>query len=454
MSGISSGIGLVSGINSRDIIDQLMTLEARPKTRLQGRIDRANEQRIAYTGLSTKLTGMRLSATVLKKPSTFTGAQANSSNEDIVTASASNGAAVGSYQVRVARLVTSQQLLSRGFGDFDTAKVGAGTITVEMGGGELNSPNNLNDLNGGAGVQRGVFRITDRSGATAIIDTSDAVTLDDVVKRINNSLGINVRATIDGDKLTLSDLTGATTANLTVQDLGETKAATSLGIAGSVAAATLAGTQINTIGNGTALSLLNDGRGVRTTSTGNDLTITFRDGTTAGVSLANTRSLGDVMQRIREAGGGAKINASVAPDGKSLLLTDLTGGGGTLPVAAIGTSKTAADLGILGSGTGATLTGTQVVSSLGTVNLSALKGGAGLTLGTISVTNRAGANNNINLSSAKTVADVIRLINDAGAGITASLNGSANGIALTDTTGGTGNLVIANSRTPASAPDL
>jgi hypothetical protein len=45
----------------------------------------------------------------------------------------------------------------------------------------------LADLNGGKGVARGQFRITDRSGASTVIDASGAVTLDDVVKRSNTS---------------------------------------------------------------------------------------------------------------------------------------------------------------------------------------------------------------------------------------------------------------------------
>ena len=42
MGTITSGIGLVSGINTGQIIDQLMALESRPKTLLQTRIDSNN----------------------------------------------------------------------------------------------------------------------------------------------------------------------------------------------------------------------------------------------------------------------------------------------------------------------------------------------------------------------------------------------------------------------------
>src|SRR5688572_33438113 len=68
MGRISTGIGLISGINSAQIIDQLMLLEARPKTMIQARIDQTNQQKLAYTDISTRLTSLKLSATTLKRP--------------------------------------------------------------------------------------------------------------------------------------------------------------------------------------------------------------------------------------------------------------------------------------------------------------------------------------------------------------------------------------------------
>jgi flagellar hook-associated protein 2 len=208
MGRITTGIGLVSNINYKDIIDQLMTLESQPKNKLQTRIDKATKQKLAYTDLTTRLTGLKLTATTLKKPSSFQAASAASSDEHVLTATAANGAAIGNYQFSVARLVTTQQAVSGGFADFNTARVGAGTITIEQGGGELSTQTPLSQLNGGAGVRRGQFRITDRSGASAVIDASAAVTVDDVVKQINTALGVTVRASVDGDRLLLTVLTG------------------------------------------------------------------------------------------------------------------------------------------------------------------------------------------------------------------------------------------------------
>src|SRR5439155_11736344 len=158
MGRISSGIGLVSNINYKDIIDQLMAIESRPKDLLKTRIDSANQQKLAYTDLSARLTSLNLSALAFKKPATFSAATATSSNEGVLTASVAPGAATGSFQFQVARLVTAQQSVSGGFADAANDKVGAGAITIEQGGGEIYSQTPLARLNGGAGIQHGSFR--------------------------------------------------------------------------------------------------------------------------------------------------------------------------------------------------------------------------------------------------------------------------------------------------------
>lgn len=447
MGRITTGIGLVSGINRAQIIDQLMALEARPKDQLQARVDTTNQRRLAYTDLVTRLTSLRLMASTLRKTSTFTRAATTSSNENVLTATSSTGAAQGAYSFQVARLVTTQQSISTGFADPDSAKVGAGTITIEMGGGELTSSATLDQLNGGSGVRRGMFRITDRSGQSALIDTSASVTLDDVARKINTSLGVSVRAEISGDRLTLTDLTGQTASNLIVQDVGGGYAASDLGIVANVADNTITGTNVNYIGRGTSLNQLNDGLGVRTATSGADLRITASDAGTFDVTVRGLSTIGQVIDAIHTAAGG-DVTAEVGADGKSLKLTDNTGGGGAFTVTALNSSNAAADLGIEATGAGGVIAGRSLIAKLGTVLLSSLQGGSGVPSGSISITDRAGGSATIDLSSATTVQDVLDLINaEAAVAVTASLKPSGNGILLTDTSGGGGSLSVADSAT-------
>ena len=450
---ISSSVGLVSGINSKDIIDQLMSLEARGKDRLQTRIDSLNQQKLAYTDLRTRLTSMRLSGMTLKKTATFQNSTATSSDEDVMTATAASGAATGSFSLQVARLVSTQQTISRGFADFNSAKVGVGTMTFSLGGGEVSSQNNLASLRGGEGIRRGQFRITDRSGASAVIDTSDAVSIQDVIKKINTALEVQVKASLKGDQIELNDLTGKAVSNLIVQDIGDGLAATDLGLVGNVATTNLTGSDINFLGVNSAISTLNDGRGVQKASTGNDLAITARDGSLTNVSLASSKTIGDVIVAINTA-GGSKFKASLTPGGNGVTLTDTTGSGGTLSVANVGDSKAADDLGLTATSSGNTLSGNTLLSGLGSVLLKTLNGGAGLTLGSIDITSRSGSTTTVDLSGAVSFQDVITTINNASAGVKADVNAAGNGLQLSDTTGGAGNLVVASAGGGTSAEDL
>ena len=452
MGQITSSIGLVSGINTGQIIDQLMQIESQPVTLLQSRIATNNAQKSALSDLLTQFQTLQQVGQKLQLPATFAASTATSSDQSVLTATASAGAAQGTYQFQVANLVSSQQSVSNGYTS-TTAAMQAGTITIEMGGGNLDSQTALSTLNGGQGVSRGLFRITDRSGKTDVIDTSSAISLDDVVKKINTSLDISVHASISNDHLVLTDSSGGSGA-LSVQDLAGGSSAQDLGIAGTAAGATLTGSIINDLGTGTAVSSLNDGRGIRETTGTGDFTVTVSDGTAITVNLGAVQTVGDVINAINTA-GGSKLKASLAPGAKGLTLTDTSGGGGSFSVAQINGSQAAADLGILKTGSGGTISGSPLIAGTDSVLVQSLKGGAGIQLGQVSVTDRANHQATIDLSGAKSVQDVLDTINNtAGVQVTASLNASGNGIQLSDRSGGTGNLTIADANGGATAASL
>jgi len=454
MAQITSSVGLISGINTGAIIDGLISIDSEPITLLQTQISSAQNQQGAYGSLETQLSAMQTIGNSLALPQTFQAATTNSSNTNVLTATAGTAAAVGTYQFQVAQLVSTQQSISTGFADPTTTPVGAGTITLEEGGGEASSQTTLAQLNGGAGVTRGQFEITDRGGNSAVIDTSNDITLDDVVNQINNTLGISVHASVSDNGLVLTDTSGKTTSNLSVQDLNGGSAAADLGIAQSVASNTLAGTDINSITDNTALSQLNDGNGVSTTTAGqNDFSVNLSDGTVVQVQLNGATTVGNVIADINTV-GGAKLIASINSAGNGITLTDHSGGSGALTVTPENGSSAAANLGLTGAASGNTIQGAPLIAGLDSVLVRSLNGGSGLALGTISVTDRAGAGGSINLSGATSVSDIINDINNnnVGANVTASLNAAGTGIQIVDNSGGSGNLVIGNvSGTTATA---
>ena len=130
MSGISSGIGLISGIDTATLIERLMAIEARPVQDLQGRVQAVDVQRTAFLGISAKILALKNTILPFDDLSFFRKFNSSSSNEAILTADANAGAVPGSYTFRVRSLATNHAVISRGFTDADTTPVGVGILPI------------------------------------------------------------------------------------------------------------------------------------------------------------------------------------------------------------------------------------------------------------------------------------------------------------------------------------
>lgn len=576
MGQITTGVGLMSGINFADIIDQLIEIESRPKNLLSNRNETLGAQQTAFQEINANLLNLKLSSNNLAKGTSFNRTKATSSDESLVTATSSTDAAPGNYTFRVAQLVGSQQTITRGLQDNNATPVApdGAVMTFERGEARLDAKTNLSQLNGGEGIKRGHVRITDASGATAVVDLTSAITIDDVIDTINEASGVNVFAQVDGDRLTVADASGGG-GTLGISNVGTSGTATSLGIAGSDASGTITGSQINRVGTDTLLASLNDGNGVGIANGANDLRITTASGGSHNIALEGAATLGDAISLIEEQTEG-EVTGSIAPDGKSLTLTDTTGGGAGFAITSLN-GTAAQDLGLVGddSDGDGQITGHSLIASINSKLLRHLNGGNGLaafggstdaflqpstslddllsgaglttsgdadpdieilardgtaatygvdldgldsvqdlidafatatdgrvnlsivgnklratdstggesnltirgangataaselgievdaaistfigkdlqpagataTGGTINITNSAGGGGSVDLTGATSVSDVLKLINDAGLGVTASLNQAGNGISLTDDAGGTGDLTVAD----------
>lgn len=456
MGRIQSDVGLATGINITDTVDKLMAINSQPRDRLVTRTDNLKKAQVAYTELTALVIGVQLATTQLGKTDNFSTLKVTSSKTDIITASASGTPAAGKTKVTSVRLAQSQQLTSSAIAS-KTDPIGEGTLTIRTGG-FIDRTSALDDLNGGSGVERGLFRLTDRSGASTEIDIRFANDVRDVLQAINGNKNVRVQATIEGDRIVLKDLTGQTASNLKVEEVGTSSVASSLGLLGiDAASSTATGTDIQNVTTSTKLNKLLDGRGLQFQD-GNDFRVTLKDGSTVDVNLTinpETASVGDLLSALNTAGTG-KFTAAIAADGDRIELTDTTGGVGNLAVADLGNGKAASLLGLTGSTSDSFISGDRLLSGLDSPLLSSLKGGAGLgELGILAVTNRNGVTTNVDLSSAETVGDALRLINSSGAGVTAVLNTSRTGILLRDTTGQTAsNLVVADADATNTATKL
>lgn len=395
MGTITSGTGIFSGIDSASIISQLLAVDARPKLIIQQRVAQLQSQTAAILGINSKLAALRTAVEKFRTANPFDSNAASSSDDKIIGASASVTAAAGTYSFLVDRLVSSQQLLSRGFADKGSTAVGAGTISLVSAKSRLDGDTALADLNDGAGISRGKIVITDSAGTSATIDLSKAAYMSDVLDAINNNGNAKVTAKVVDDKIVLTDGAGGG-SQLKVADSNGTTAA-SLGILGQ-ATGTITGTSLRSISGNTLLASLNDGRGINLSNISgsgrSDLTIKIDRGgtlTTVAVNLGEVTppgedkptegavsTLGQAIKRINDAiatKGLTGVNAAIDADGKRLKITDTSAG--TISAEEVGSGTAAKDLGLLGSGS-ATLTGKRIASGINTSLASSLNGGTGI----------------------------------------------------------------------------
>lgn len=480
MGTIQSSVGLVSGINSAQIIDQLLSIEARPRAFAQQRLIEFQSQQAAFLDLNSAVLGLNTAAKAFNVDRLFRGASATSSDDSVLTATAGAGAALGSYDFVVDRLVTTDSRISRGFADRDSTGLGLDQLAFEVGGGRLDSNTRLENLNGGLGVERGKIVITDGDGDSATIDLSRAVTVSDVLDAINSASGVGVTASVDGYGFRLEDTTGGGGSLRVVDQFGSTTAA-GLGIAGTEPGGVITGSQVLAIGGDTSLSTLNDGNGVSFGAGGVASPIDFTinvDGTDYAITLgqiAHTEpdpddpdstitvvdeppvvTVDDLIERIESQTSGA-VSVNISGDGTGL---ELDAGAGTITVSTGPTASAAAiDLGFIDRGATSstdvgTLSSRRLLAGLNSRLASNLAGGQGVSSGTIAFFTSDLTAFAVDVTGDESVSEIIEAINaGSGGAVTASLNQAGNGLLITDNTSGGGQLQIADASGQA-AEDL
>lgn len=131
MAGSISFDGLVSGINSSEIVSQLMALERqRNIVPLQRREAMLTAKQAAWRDVRSGLAALQSKLTDLKLVGTYTGMKASSANEEVVMATAKAGAGTATYTIKVEQLATAQQMWSKQFGSETELGVGSGTIQL------------------------------------------------------------------------------------------------------------------------------------------------------------------------------------------------------------------------------------------------------------------------------------------------------------------------------------
>ena len=128
--------GLASGVQWRDLVDQVAAVEtAQTVTPLQTQISDAERRKTAWNSLSALVTKLQDAGNALKLGSAFTNFTANASassqtSRSLVNASANAGAQPGSYRVEVVDLARAEKLSGAVVADSSVALALSGTFTI------------------------------------------------------------------------------------------------------------------------------------------------------------------------------------------------------------------------------------------------------------------------------------------------------------------------------------
>jgi len=131
-NGMASVDGLVSGLNTTEIIDALVSIEKRRVSLLEHKQNNYERQLSALREVNTRMLSLKTAAYDLSKASSYNVWSATSSDEDILTVTAGSRASVGSYALTVLSKAKNHQIASQGF-DSTADSVGTGSIQVSVG---------------------------------------------------------------------------------------------------------------------------------------------------------------------------------------------------------------------------------------------------------------------------------------------------------------------------------
>ena len=260
----------------------------------------------------------------------------------------------------------------------------------------------IGTLGGGKGLGTlGTVTITDRAGATATVDLAGAETLDDIAVRLSSAgVAVEVTASAQGTGLAIRDKSGGS-GQLSFINADATNSADKLGLTtagGSIAtgADRIDGAALaaQSVFRSTKLDALPGGKSVDKTGR---FTIQDSNGKAGSVdfSLLQPKTIGDVIDAVNALDLGVKAEINRAGDGIQLI--DTAGGARTVTVTDSGTGTAAASLKLKGLGESVTENGQTFQRIDGSFTTK------------------------IKLEETGTLEDLAQAINDAKAGVTASI---------------------------------
>ncbi|NOY77253.1 MAG: flagellar filament capping protein FliD [Calditrichaeota bacterium] len=177
MPGTFSVGGLASGLDTQNILDQLVAIERRPITLLQNRKDGYKKKLDVWNQVSSKLSDLISSLGKLRTESNFKAFTTNSENEDIVTLSATSSAEAAEHSIKVLQIAQQRKISSQSF-ESKTENLGlTGDFLIDGKLISVSTTDSLMDIrdkinNANAGVQASILELADNEFRLVIASKS------------------------------------------------------------------------------------------------------------------------------------------------------------------------------------------------------------------------------------------------------------------------------------------
>lgn len=190
--------GLSSGLDTNSIIESLVSIEKTQLTRLETKKENRELYLNAYYSVNSMLKEFLTSVEAITSKSAWNAKTTASSDDSILTATATDAAAVGTHTFRVGQLATSAQYMSGGFASKDNPILPSGAA-----GQKITKPatlySKLSELNNGAGVSNQdtiAIQLLDDNGELAGLDTDGDGTKDNFAQFTVSLSGCNTIADV------------------------------------------------------------------------------------------------------------------------------------------------------------------------------------------------------------------------------------------------------------------
>jgi len=187
--------GFDTGIDVQGLVEQILYIEREPIRTLESEKKTFQNKINAYNDLNSKLSALLSSLDTLNSSDSFSAKKTTSSNEEVLTASATGEAAPGTYQIQVARLALFDNYVSDATFADSSALIGTGSFDLDVGSetttitidGSNNTLEGLKNAINNADIRARASIIHDGSGYRLTI-TAEESGSQNAISVVNNTL--------------------------------------------------------------------------------------------------------------------------------------------------------------------------------------------------------------------------------------------------------------------------